>query len=76
MPANLLLVDDDPGAIQLMARILAHDGKLRFATNGTDALRLARESTPDLVLLDAEMPVMGGFEVAAEKSVPSWRMRG
>jgi diguanylate cyclase (GGDEF)-like protein len=60
---NILLVDDDPGAIQLMGRILADVGQLRFATNGTDALRLARDSAPDLILLDAEMPGMSGFEL-------------
>src|ERR1700679_1543597 len=60
---NILLVDDDPGAIQLMGHILATVGKLRFATNGRDALRLARESVPDLILLDAEMPGMSGFEL-------------
>jgi diguanylate cyclase (GGDEF)-like protein len=63
MDVNILLVDDDPGAIQLMGRILADVGKLRFATNGKDALRLARESAPDLILLDAEMPGMSGFEL-------------
>jgi diguanylate cyclase (GGDEF)-like protein len=60
---GILLVDDDPGAIQLMSRILAGVGKLRFATNGSDALRLARESAPDLILLDAEMPGMSGFDL-------------
>jgi diguanylate cyclase (GGDEF)-like protein len=60
---SVLLVDDDPGAIQLMGRILAEVGQLRFATNGTDALRLARDSAPDLILLDAEMPGMSGFEL-------------
>jgi diguanylate cyclase (GGDEF)-like protein len=60
---SILLVDDDPGAIQLMGRILADVGKLRFATNGKDALRLARDSAPDLILLDAEMPGMSGFEL-------------
>src|SRR6202789_1005125 len=60
---NILLVDDDPGAIQLMGRILAGVGQLRFATNGRDALRLARDSAPDLILLDAEMPGMSGFEL-------------
>ncbi len=49
--------------IQMMGRILAHMGNLRFAVNGPDALRLARERAPDLVLLDAEMPGMGGVEV-------------
>src|ERR1700726_11696 len=60
---NLLLVDDDPDAIQLVGRILAEVGRLRFATNGPDALRLARDSAPDLILLDAEMPGMRGFEL-------------
>jgi diguanylate cyclase (GGDEF)-like protein len=60
---SILLVDDDPGAIQLMGRILVGVGQLRFATNGNDALRLARESAPDLILLDAEMPGMSGFEL-------------
>jgi len=60
---SILLVDDDPGAIQLMGRILAGVGQLRFATNGNDALRLARESAPDLILLDAEMPGMSGFDL-------------
>jgi diguanylate cyclase (GGDEF)-like protein len=60
---SILLVDDDPSAIQLMGRILADVGMLRFAANGADALRLARDSTPDLILLDAEMPGMSGFEL-------------
>lgn len=60
---NILLVDDDPGAIRLLARILSTYGNLRFATNGVDALRLARESVPDLMLLDAQMPDMDGFDV-------------
>jgi diguanylate cyclase (GGDEF)-like protein len=65
VPVDILLVDDDPGAIQLMARLLVGEGSLRFATNGRDALRLARAATPDLVLLDAEMPNLSGFEVCA-----------
>jgi len=63
MNNSILLVDDDPGTIQLLARILSGTGTLRFATNGADALRLAREAAPDLVLLDAEMPGMSGFQV-------------
>lgn len=59
---DILLVDDDPGSIQLMARILGTVGNLRFATNGADALRLAREVAPDLMLLDTEMPGLSGFE--------------
>lgn len=61
-PFDILLVDDDPGSIKLMSRILSSVGELRFATSGEDALRLASECAPDLVLLDAEMPGMSGFE--------------
>jgi diguanylate cyclase (GGDEF)-like protein len=63
MTDNILIVDDDPVAIQLMGRILAGLGKLRFATSGADAVRMMRESPPDLVLLDAEMPGMSGYKV-------------
>jgi diguanylate cyclase (GGDEF)-like protein len=63
MTDKILLVDDDPAAIQMMANILAGMGELRFATNGEDALRLAREVTPDLIILDAEMRGMSGYKV-------------
>jgi two-component system, cell cycle response regulator len=61
--ARLLLVDDDPSAIQIMGRMLAQYPDQRFATSGADALRLARERVPDLILLDYEMPGMTGFDV-------------
>ena len=60
---RILLVDDDPGAIQLLGRILGGVGQIRFATNGEDALALARAEAPDIVLLDAEMPGISGFQV-------------
>jgi diguanylate cyclase (GGDEF)-like protein len=71
MSGTILVIDDDPGAIQLMGRILEGFGEMRFAMNGVDAVRLARESPPDLVLLDAEMPGMSGFKVfEALKELP------
>lgn len=71
---DILIVDDDASAIQLVAALLADLGEVRFATNGADALRLARERAPDLVLLDAEMPGMNGFDVcAALKGEPRLR---
>lgn len=60
---EILLVDDDPGAIQLLGSMLGGLGRLRFAANGKDALRRARELPPDLILLDAEMPGMSGFQL-------------
>jgi len=63
MSDTILIVDDDPVVIKLMGRILTGTADLRFATNGSDAIRMLRESPPDLVLLDAEMPGISGFKV-------------
>jgi diguanylate cyclase (GGDEF)-like protein len=72
IPMNdILLVDDDPAAIQLLSRILAGVGNLRFATSGEDALRLVREAVPDLLLLDAELPGMSGFQILEELKADS-----
>ena len=68
---SLLIVDDDPATIRVLGKMLKALGETRFATNGSDALRIARESKPELVLLDAEMPGMSGLEVCkAIKSDP------
>ncbi len=60
---ELLLVDDDPAMIQVMAKVLNGIGRLRFATSGPLALQKMAELPPDLVLLDGDMPDMDGFEV-------------
>lgn len=64
-PAKLLLVDDDPSVIQAASRLLAEFGRCQFARSAADALRLLRSEPVDLVLLDAEMPEMSGFELLA-----------
>lgn len=57
--------------IRVFSRILCDYAPLRFATSGQVALKLARESVPDLVMLDVEMPELSGFEVCkAFKSDP------
>jgi len=61
--ATLLLVDDDPSIIQAASRLLSDFGRCRFARSASDALRLLRNEPVDLVLLDAEMPEMGGLEM-------------
>lgn len=63
--ATLLLVDDDPSIIQAASRLLSDFGRCRFARSAADALRLLRQEPVDLVLLDAEMPEMGGLEMLA-----------
>lgn len=59
--ATLLLVDDDPSIIQAASRLLSGFGRCRFARSAADALRLLRQEPVDLVLMDAEMPEMGGW---------------
>jgi PleD family two-component response regulator len=60
----LLLVDDDRGVIELLRRGLAPFG-YRFveAEDGTQALTAIRKHQPDLILMDVEMPGLGGVEV-------------
>jgi two-component system, cell cycle response regulator len=60
----LLLVDDDHGVIELLRRGLAPFG-YRFveAEDGTQALTAIRKHQPDLILMDVEMPGLGGVEV-------------
>nr|WP_145545697.1 diguanylate cyclase [Variovorax boronicumulans] len=72
MTTELLIVDDNPTMVQLLARMLAGMGRLRFATGGAAALDQLRKLPADLVLLDAEMPGMSGFEVCeAMKADPA-----
>ena len=60
---QILLVDDDVGTIRTMSRLLDKLGQIRFATSGEDALRMIKEAPPALLLLDAEMPGMSGFQL-------------
>lgn len=67
----ILLVDDVPSNIQMLNETLKDGYHLFFATNGRDALRIASEAPPDLILLDIVMPEMDGYEVCrALKSDP------
>ncbi|BBD07395.1 adenylate/guanylate cyclase domain-containing protein [Desulfovibrio ferrophilus] len=61
--SRILLVDDTPVNIKLLADLLREDYILSVATNGADALELAAKDRPDLVLLDIMMPDMDGYEV-------------
>lgn len=61
--ATILIVDDDPGAVQVLARMLEDLGDVCVATDGQEALRLMASQRPDLVLLDADMPGLNGFAV-------------
>ena len=67
MPKTILIVDDEPPIRALIVQTLEaleDDGvRLLQATNGTDAVEVARAERPDLILLDVMMPGLNGFEV-------------
>lgn len=70
MDANnytLLLVDDEPDVLEFIGYNLRKEGfKVHTASNGKEAIRLAQEVTPQLILLDVMMPEMDGIETCEE----------
>jgi diguanylate cyclase (GGDEF)-like protein len=60
---SVLIVDDDPLMLRLLGQMLSAHVDVSIATSGAAALRAMRARTPDLVLLDAEMPEMSGTEI-------------
>jgi two-component system alkaline phosphatase synthesis response regulator PhoP len=61
---EILVVDDEPGIAEICRDYLQRAGfKVTSATNGGDALTLARTQRPDLIVLDLGLPKMDGFDV-------------
>ena len=61
---RILIADDEPHIRKLVSFTLENRGyEVVQATDGGEALELARTETPDLILLDVMMPVMTGYEV-------------
>ena len=67
MATRVLIVDDHPGFRATARALLEVEGYevVGEAENGVQALRLAKELEPDLVLLDVQLPDFDGFEVAS-----------
>ena len=64
MLAKILIVDDNPTIVDLLERILVHDGyTTMIARNGLEALEIVARDPPDLILLDIMMPLLDGFTV-------------
>ncbi len=62
---RILVVDDDPEIVNFVKRGLIYDGyDVDTAGNGTEALAKARDTEPDLVVLDIMMPGLDGIEVS------------
>ncbi|MGZ4957864.1 MAG: PAS domain S-box protein [Methylomonas sp.] len=71
--AKVLVVDDQPTNVQILAEALKTEYDVRIATNGERALEIAqKDDKPDLILLDVMMPRPNGFEVCERlKSNPA-----
>ncbi len=66
-PLLVLVVDDSVTVRKVTSRLLERNGmNVLTAKDGIDALAILEEHTPDLMLLDIEMPRMDGFEVAIQ----------
>ncbi|HEX8404332.1 MAG TPA: response regulator, partial [Duganella sp.] len=60
--ATILIVDDTPDNLTLIAGLLKDHYNTKVATNGATALQIVASSKVDLILLDVMMPDMDGFE--------------
>ena len=67
MAKAILVADDDPDILSIVSMSLESQGYMvHKATNGREAVDLAREHHPDLVLMDMMMPVLSGYEAVTE----------
>lgn len=67
VPATLLIVDDEVQMRTLLDTLLLNQGYYTLTSScGTEALTVAQQHIPDLILLDIKMPGMDGYEVARQ----------
>lgn len=63
-PTRILVIDDDPRIRDVLSRFLSQNGfEVDTAVDGETGLRLLQEATPDIVLLDMDMPGINGLDV-------------
>ncbi len=64
-PKRILLVEDDPQAAGEIRQMLSQKGyEVEVASDGYEALAKTRQISPHLIILDAVLPKMNGFQVA------------
>jgi len=70
----ILLVDDNPGNLQILGHLLEGTYRTAIATGGPEALEFIARRKPDLILLDIMMPEIDGYEVCKRlKAAPETR---
>ena len=67
MGKKVLIADDEPNIVVSLEFLMQQCGyEIHTVRNGNDALRVAREFRPDLMLLDIMLPLKNGFEVCQQ----------
>jgi DNA-binding NtrC family response regulator len=67
--ARILIADDDPDIVEVLGdRLVSQGYQVRTARDGIEALRSIHDEAPDVVLLDLQMPRMGGLDVLRKLS--------
>ena len=64
--ATILVCDDDPNLRELVRAVLGPRYRFIEAADGAEALSIAREERPDLIVLDVMLPGLSGIEVLEE----------
>lgn len=74
MAARILIIEDDAASLELLRYLIEQSGHAALAAaDGEAGLRLARESGPDLILCDLQLPGIDGLEIARRlRADPSW----
>jgi serine phosphatase RsbU (regulator of sigma subunit) len=68
-PARILVVDDEPGMLRAVERVLSGDHHVVGTRHSRGALSMADEFHPDLAIVDIRMPDLDGFELMAQLKV-------
>jgi CheY-like chemotaxis protein len=71
--ARVLLVEDNPANLALMQYLLQASGYTTLtAADGREGIAVAQRETPDVILMDLQLPIMDGYEAARQmREVPT-----
>jgi two-component system cell cycle response regulator DivK len=74
MGKKILIVEDNPQNMRLVEMALSAESYfLLEATNGEEALEIAKKERPDLIIMDVQLPKMSGLEVTRKlKGIPEF----
>jgi len=74
-PATILYIEDDPASRRLVQRVLGSRGyNVHVAADGLEGINLARETSPNLILMDINLPSMDGREITTRlRGLPDFK---